>query len=876
VRQKALGLAVAMIIGVALVSASGAATTKTQNVTKINVSTRTAVVHYLRSIHVNAKHAVIQRGLRNYAGAHCPGTRWACASTKHTVVQITKQSGQNRFVCRSSKCVVVQISGVSHGVYLSGRISTAAPNKGGNSGYCVKTGSGTLSGGGQTCSIMQTATASGANTAGIYEVTAKVSGLVQTVQFAATIKQTASSGNNTACVTQGISQTASTTNTNGKSTNVTLEATQTIVIRQDSASGNNSAVNGANPTTGTCSSQTLSQSQNQTSIVTATGDITQNMNPTPNGVTDGNASLDIEQNQAPRGVGTGTNSANFSQATNQQAVANTKAGKTVTQLQNSTDGDGTAGPFSGIVGTINQDSTGQSTATVTQDEIQCEDAANTSTSSALGGCSTTSDVVTGIKLNQTQNGPVGLFTPLAKSAGRVPYYHKGNGKSELTGAVAPAVDTFILTQTSSQYADKEHDPNTLLGTTVNQSNIMQGDCASSGNGSATGGTCTASQQARLNGLTSGITNDGYTAGSISELVIKCTNGHDSCEPTPPPDPTLTATPPVNINGETNATSASFEFTDPAKSGAHFNCTLDTATVSPCGSPTVNSHNLLDGTKTYSGLGFGPHTFTVTATDGSGNESGTTATFTWTVVPPDPTITASSEPTDPDFFGTSDTFQFTDTADPNVHYKCTLDGTPTGCNGGSITYTSTDLAPGSHTFSVRAFDTSDTYGSLNSASYAWTILPLQVSALGGSDGSSAGWACQPGGPIGLTVGPTPYPPGTFAQVAITNAGGTAIDDLSEPTFTTDNFNNGSPRYTIDLSNGDHLWGYPPNAQMGTSAMLWDGSVGYGKTWSQVQAIESGQTVTDAIVIADGDQVSGTTDKIGNLQFNGITFNSGTCS
>ena len=227
---------------------------------------------------------MIQRGFRNYAGAHCPGTRWTCASTKHTVVQIAKQGGQNRFVCKGSKCVVVQISGASHGVYTAGRIATASPNKsGGNSGYCVKTGSGTLSGGGQTCSVIQSATGSSANKAGIYEVTSKVSGLVQTVQFAATIDQTASSGDNTACVTQGISQTASTTNTNGRATTVTLGATQSILIKQDSASGANSAVNGALPTTGNCGSQILSQYQNQTSIVNATGDITQTMNPMVDG-----------------------------------------------------------------------------------------------------------------------------------------------------------------------------------------------------------------------------------------------------------------------------------------------------------------------------------------------------------------------------------------------------------------------------------------------------------------------------------------------------------------------------------------------------------------------------------------------------------------
>src|SRR6476620_5155079 len=118
-RAKALlSLAGAFIAAVALVSASGAATAKAQKVTKINVSTRAAVVHYLRSIHVNTKGAVIQRGARNYAGARCPGQGWTCASTKHTVVQIAKRGGQNRFACRSARCVVVQISGVSRGLYI--------------------------------------------------------------------------------------------------------------------------------------------------------------------------------------------------------------------------------------------------------------------------------------------------------------------------------------------------------------------------------------------------------------------------------------------------------------------------------------------------------------------------------------------------------------------------------------------------------------------------------------------------------------------------------------------------------------------------------------------------------------------------------------
>src|SRR5206468_2686519 len=138
-----------------------------------------------------------------YAGAHCPGSRWTCASTKHTVVQIAKRGGQNRFVCRSSKCVVVQLSGVSRGFFIAGRTSaaTAAPKS--NNATCIKTGSGATTGGGQSCLINQSGP--GPNTAVVYENTNKVSGLVQSAQYTASITQQSSgSAGNTACVTQNI------------------------------------------------------------------------------------------------------------------------------------------------------------------------------------------------------------------------------------------------------------------------------------------------------------------------------------------------------------------------------------------------------------------------------------------------------------------------------------------------------------------------------------------------------------------------------------------------------------------------------------------------------------------------------------------------
>jgi hypothetical protein len=860
-RQRALGLGVAIIVCFALVSASAAATTKAQKVTKINVSTRAAVVHYLRSIHVNPKHAVVQRGLRNYAGAHCPGTRWTCASTKHTVVQIAKRGGQNRFVCRSSKCVVVQVSGTSHGVYLSGRISAAAPSKGGgNSGVCVKTGSGATTGGGQTCTINQTG--SGPNTASIYENTNKVSGLVQTAQYTASITQQSSgsgaAGKNTACVTQNITQDGSTTNTNGKLTAVTLQAIQTIAITQNSLSGNNSAQNSA-LSTGACDfgSTTLMQSQTQTSTVSATGDITQSMNPSVNGLTGGNVSLDIEQNQASgvKGIATGTNSADFTQTTNQTAIANAKNGKTVNQTQNAPDGNGTTGsPFSGIVGTINQDSKGLSTATVTQSETQCEDAANTSPShdAPLTGCSHTSDAVTGITLNQTQNGPVGLFTPAAKSAGRVPYYHKGIGTSQQTGAGTGIFDAFHLIQTSEQYTDSSGP-----GVTIVQVNTMQGDCKSSGDSSATGGSCQASQQATLNGTTNGTTQDGYTAGLITELLIKCTNGHISCIPTPPPAPTFVSGP----SDPNPSASAAFNFTDPATGGVHFLCKIDGGTlqenvVDPCSSGTAFFQ------------GYGPHTFKVAASDSHGNVSAyvPTTAFSWTNVPPDPTIT--SGPDQPNSESTDATFTFQDAESP-VNFVCKLDGAATYTACPSTTPTYTGLSLGAHTLLVKATDTSGLYQSIGNAEYDWTVVPY-LTFEWTDDGASAGWTGGvPGSSIDLTVGSDP---GTYGQFTLHNFEGIAIADLpAEPTFDTDTFLGGAPRYEIDLDNGDYLFGYPSNAPYGRS---WDLNCGHGGCtpmaqvpWGDIQTAEGSATVTDVLVEADFPPGVSATYNISDFNFDG---------
>jgi hypothetical protein len=505
-----LSLVGAVIAAVALVSASGAATTKAQKVTRIDVSTRAAVIHYLHSIHVKAKGAVIQRGLRNYAGARCPGKHWTCASTKHTVVQIAKRGGQNRFVCRSSRCAVVQFSGVSRGVLISGRHLASTPAaKNGNTATCIKT-----TGLAASCTITQLngISSSASPMATIVEGQVapgqKATGLTQTASYTAQITQSTGSGNNLACVLQETNIDGSTNQSGKKGTpiTVTLEAHQSIIIRQDSLTGNNTAENATyNPSTGTaaCASSPLSQIQTLSSTVTGTSSITQNENDqfsacpgvVPNDGDYANLCLDIEQNRStgykctgttPSSCpATGTNSADFTQTSTQTAIANTPVGS-VTQTQSSVCANNPSAPSDcvapgGLVGTINQDSRGPSTATPTQIEKQCEDAATSGLTACHMG-SGDADFTGPYTPTQNQYGPVGVGKLRNHHRGRQLYGHlKGLGMATQTGFGG---DTYTITQTSTQDNDQ--------GSGSTQQNFGQADCHTSGN-------CTATQTTTVDG-----------------------------------------------------------------------------------------------------------------------------------------------------------------------------------------------------------------------------------------------------------------------------------------------------------------------------------------------------------------------------------------
>jgi hypothetical protein len=169
--------------------------------------------------------------------------------------------------------------------------------------------------------------------------------------------------------------------------------------------------------------------------------------------------------------------------------------------------------------------------------------------------------------------------------------------------------------------------------------------------------------------------------------------------TPPAPPTIDSFPP-NPSGSTNAT---FEFSD-SEGGVGFLCQLDGTGFTTCSSP-----------QSYSGLTpNASHTFEVKAVDPAGNSSAV-APFTWTIdtaPPPAPVIT--SVPPNPS--GTTGaTFQFSD-SESGVSFQCQLDAG--GFSPCSSPQTYSNLADGSHTFWVKAFDLLDHEST--TTSYVWTI------------------------------------------------------------------------------------------------------------------------------------------------------------
>lgn len=450
---RVFGGFVAVFATVALMSASGAASAQVQRGLMIDVSTRTAVGDYLRSIHIDPRGAVIQRGVRNYAGANCPGSGWTCTTTRNPVVQIASAGGSNTFRCSTANCAVVQIA--------APRVITT------NIATCIKT-----TGLSQTCTISQSG-ADADNRAIVYEritnstATPHVGAITQSATATVSITQMATGpGNapnsNQACVYQEIAldRSGNFGSIQESTLTHTQSAHQTVTIKQDSANGGNSAAQSATQALA-CTGGSITQRQTLSSTLTFPRAITQKQNALTRTA---NVTVDIEQNQSQGffGIASGQNAADFNQFTSLKAVANSAAGA-VTQTQSYLLG--------GLLGTVNQDSRDLSVASTTQTEVQCEDAAT----SGLTTCDPGANAgVAPAVLKQTQYGPV----------------RKGVGTATQSGNGA---NSFAVEQLSTQDTDQ--------GSGSHQTNVLQGDCS-------TTGFCTVSQVATINGHQSSNTQSG--------------------------------------------------------------------------------------------------------------------------------------------------------------------------------------------------------------------------------------------------------------------------------------------------------------------------------------------------------------------------------
>ena len=120
--------------------------------------------------------------------------------------------------------------------------------------------------------------------------------------------------------------------------------------------------------------------------------------------------------------------------------------------------------------------------------------------------------------------------------------------------------------------------------------------------------------------------------------------------------------------------------------------------------------------------------------------------------------------------------------------------------------------------------------------------------------------------------------TFAEATVASVPTAA--PTTAPTFATDNYSSGSPRWFINFSGGDGLRGYPSNAGLGadnwqvTSPATGDCHVAssFVTYTAALASIPSGcaGNVTAAGIIADGGQASGTTDTITNINYAGMTL------
>jgi hypothetical protein len=242
--------------------------------------------------------------------------------------------------------------------------------------------------------------------------------------------------------------------------------------------------------------------------------------------------------------------------------------------------------------------------------------------------------------------------------------------------------------------------------------------------------------------------------------------------TTPPVTTLTNAP----SKVTAATSATFQFTS-SEAGSTFQCSLDGATPTDCGSP-----------QTDTGLSDGAHTFSVTATDPAGNVDPTPATASWTVdtTAPDVTLGAPTpgsytNNTTPTLSGTAETAAGDSAVTVDIYSGTDTSGTPVQSptasvgDDGSWSIKPTGLPDGTYTAQARQTDEVSNTGYSEAATFTVDTVAPTVTLYSPADGThtnndtpnvsgSAGTAASDVPTVTVTVTGTGSPVTTTASVS----------------------------------------------------------------------------------------------------------------
>lgn len=228
-----------------------------------------------------------------------------------------------------------------------------------------------------------------------------------------------------------------------------------------------------------------------------------------------------------------------------------------------------------------------------------------------------------------------------------------------------------------------------------------------------------------------------TAAALAALVVQPLVAAPSyaglaCDTVPlpgddctPPETAITSQP----EATTESRDAAFTF-EASEEGASFECSLDSAPFSSCGTPQSASRKTTASTS-YTGLAYGDHTFAVRALDaalGTPNTDPTPATFSWTVAEPsgpdtdapDTTITAGADRWWPSsFLGL--TYK---SSEPEATWECTLNGATRACDDNQLELL--HLTTGDYRFTVAAVDATGNVDP-SPAEERWTV-PMNDSKL----------------------------------------------------------------------------------------------------------------------------------------------------